>query len=319
MGNKVRVGAIQAEPVWLDLQGGVRKVVSLIEQAAKDGINVLGFPEVFIPGYPWSITTEPAITNTEFVAEYQANSLGRESAEMDKIRASVKKAGIFVVLGYSERARGSLYMAQSFIDPSGAIVLHRRKIKPTYTERAVWGEGQADSLTNVIQTPHFGRIGALNCWEHFQPLLRYNEYCQGVDIHVASWPLFWDRPENLPGSYNSQASPNRLTGQFMAMEGSCFVLVATQILTEENRERTKLRNVPFVKTPGGGFAMIFGPDGKPLVPAFDPGHQGILAADIDLGDIDYAKQVLDVVGHYSRPDLLSLNVNKEPAKHVHYV
>lgn len=117
---------------------------------------------------------------------------------MDKIRAAVKEAGIFVVLGYSERHNNSIYIAQSFIAPSGDIVLHRRKLKPTSVERSVWGDGQAESLKCVADSP-FGKIGGLNCWEHLQPLLRYYEYSQGVDIHVAGWPPFWEMPEGVPG------------------------------------------------------------------------------------------------------------------------
>lgn len=135
-----------------------------------------------------SIWTEPYLDNVGIFHEYMASSLVRESPEMDQIREAVKKAGIFIVLGYFERDGDSLYIAQSFIDPTGAIVLHRRKIKPTGAERAIWGEGQGEeTLVNVADSP-FGRIGALNCWEHFQPLLRYHEYSQGVDIHIAGWP-----------------------------------------------------------------------------------------------------------------------------------
>lgn len=103
---------------------------------------------------------------------------------MKRILDAVKKAGMFVVLGYSERDGASLYMAQSFISPEGEIVHHRRKIKPTHVERTIWGEGQAESLKCVVPSK-FGKIGALNCWEHLQPLLRYYEYSQGVQIHVA--------------------------------------------------------------------------------------------------------------------------------------
>lgn len=108
----------------------------------------------------------------------------RDSVQMRRIQAAVKEAGMFVVLGYSERDGGSLYMAQSFISPEGEIVHHRRKIKPTHVERTIWGEGQAESLKCVVSSP-YGNIGALNCWEHLQPLLRYYEYSQGVQIHVA--------------------------------------------------------------------------------------------------------------------------------------
>ena len=102
----------------------------------------------------------------------------------------------------------------------------------------------------------------------------------------------------------------------MAFEGATFVLVSTQLLTAENIEKTKLTNSPFAEAPGGGFAMIYGPDGAPLVDPLPPDEEGILYANIDLSTIDFAKQLIDVVGHYSRPDLLSLQVNKETAKHV---
>ena len=102
----------------------------------------------------------------------------------------------------------------------------------------------------------------------------------------------------------------------MAFEGATFVLVCTQVLAAENKDKTKLTDSPFVEAPGGGFSMIYGPDGAPLVEPLSPGEEGILCADIDLSTIDLAKQLIDVVGHYSRPDLLSLQVNKETAKHV---
>jgi nitrilase len=128
--------------------------------------------------------TSSVIENTHIIHEYMANSMSRDSVQMRRIQAAVKEAGMFVVLGYSERDGGSLYMAQSFISPEGEIVHHRRKIKPTHIERTIWGEGQAESLKCVVPSP-YGNIGALNCWEHLQPLLRYYEYSQGVQIHVA--------------------------------------------------------------------------------------------------------------------------------------
>lgn len=112
MTRKIKVGAVQAEPGWLDLQASVDKTISLIEDAGKQGVNVLGFPEVFIPGYPWSIWHHSPLANTQFIHEYVGNSLTRDSPEMDKIRKAVKAAGLFAVLGYSERDGGSIYIAQ---------------------------------------------------------------------------------------------------------------------------------------------------------------------------------------------------------------
>ena len=263
------------------------------------------------------------------------NSLVRNSKEMDQIRRAVKEAGIFVVLGHSERDGGSLYIAQSFISPQGEIVLHRRKIKPTHVERAIWGDGQADCLQVVVDSP-FGRVGGLNCWEHLQPLLRYNEYSQGVQIHVASWPPMFSLPEDNVTQWQFSATNegSKLASQNLAMEGGAFVLVATQVLTEPNLKKLNLANSPMcqavsdslsvtertlsnpVVQPGGGFSMIFGPDGRPLVKALPAGVEGILHVDVELRDIDYSKAMIDTVGHYSRPDLLSLCINPKIAKVV---
>lgn len=316
--TKVRVGAVQAEPVWLDLQGSVDKTITIIQKAAAEGIQVLGFAEVYIPGYPWAIWTKSVVENTELIHKYMANSLSRISPEMDRIRAAAKEGGIFVVLGYSERDGASLYIAQSFIDITGEIIHHRRKIKPTHVERSIWGDGQADSLKSVVDTP-FGKVGALNCWEHLQPLLRYYEYCQGVQIHVAAWPPMFPDPDQakVKWPYHETDVANSMCSQFLAIEGAAFVLVATQVVTELNLEKLNMADgFPLYKVPGGGFSMIYGPDGRPIGRALPAGEEGVVAADIDLADIDYAKGMIDTVGHYSRPDLLSLKVHMKPAKIV---
>ncbi|EXJ93640.1 hypothetical protein A1O1_02032 [Capronia coronata CBS 617.96] len=319
----VKIAAVQAEPAWNDLQGGVNKVVSIVQEAAKNGTEILGFPEVFIPGYPWAMWSQPVSGNALYMDEYYHNSLVKESPEMDRIREAVREAGIFVVLGYSERDKGSLYMAQSFIDPTGTIVHHRRKIKPTHVERAYWGDGQTESLTTTVQSP-YARVSALNCWEHSQPLLRYYTYWQNPDIHVACWPLIWDMPEDgSPWQWHITPEASQRFSQVLAMEGACFVMMATQLMTEKNRKKCLVENYPYARTPGGGFAMIYGPDGTELVKPLDPGEEGILYAEVDLNKRALAKHNLDPVGHYSRPDLLSLRVTKHSAKHpgtqVHFL
>ncbi|KAH6950069.1 hypothetical protein HG530_001228 [Fusarium avenaceum] len=316
MSKTIKVAAIQAEPVWQDLQGGVAKSISLIQDAAENGANVIGFPEVFIPGYPWSIWGNSPTDNAPWINEYFNNSMEKESPEMDRIRAAVREAGVFVVLGYSERYRGTLYIAQSFIDETGTIVLHRRKIKPTHVERAIYGDGQGESLTNVAETK-FGKVAGLNCWEHTQTLLRYYEYSQDVDIHVSSWPSIF--PQNNPDwPYHITPECCKAFSHVVSMEGACFVLLASQILTEENLEKANVKGFDYTKNGGGGFSMIFSPFGKELVKPLDPSAEGILYADIDLAEKYKAKQNLDIVGHYSRPDALSLRVNRHAAKPVFF-
>ncbi|KAI8717044.1 CN hydrolase domain-containing protein [Fusarium sp. LHS14.1] len=306
-GTKVKLAAIQAEPVWSDLQGSVEKTCQLIQDAAAAGANVIAFPETWIPGYPRYIWRESVRESASKLEEVLANSMRRHSPEMRRIREATKAAGACVVLGYSERDGGSIYMANVFIGPDGTQLHHRRKIKPTSIERSVWGEGQADSLQVVTSTP-YGNIGALNCWENYQPLLRYAEYSQGVDIHVACWPTLSDGDAGSNKGYHVKGSANLKLCQVIAMEGATFVMVASSIYRGPGGELE-----------GPGFSTIFGPDGSELTERLLINQEGFVMAEIDLRDRDAAHRIIDVVGHYSRPDLLSLNIKKEPAKHVHYV
>lgn len=124
----------------------------------------------------------------EMVSEYMKHSLKRDSPEMRAIQECAAANNIAVCLGYSENDNDSLYLSQSIIGKDGSIRMHRRKIKPTHVERTIYGEGSGDSLMNVVDEPDVGRVGALSCWEHSQPLLRYHTYSQGEQIHVAAWP-----------------------------------------------------------------------------------------------------------------------------------
>ncbi|PLN86181.1 putative nitrilase [Aspergillus taichungensis] len=312
----VRVGAIQAEPVYLDLEGGVNKAVKLIQEASEKGVQVLGFPEVWVGGPLWS---QCPLESAGFFSKYIAQSLPRDSPQMRRIQNACKEHSIFVVLGYSEKDNGSIYMAQAFINESGEIIHNRRKIKPTHVERSLWGEGQADSLKCVVDSQH-GRIGALNCWENLQPLLRYYEYSQNVQIHVAAWPSFPAHPREVdsPMPYSNSGEANLRLSQMIAMEGQTFVLCATGVMKAETHELMGVKDRGIFHGDGGGFAMIFGPDGSPLAEPMPVGEEGILTADVDLDAIHAAKNLCDPVGHYSRPDLLSLRVNTVPAKVVHH-
>lgn len=180
------------------------------------------------------------------------NSMAVDSPEMARIQTACAEAHIHIVLGYSQRSGASIYIAQAFISSTGSLLHNRRKIKPTSVERALWGDGQADSLLCVVDTPH-AKLGALNCWENFQPLLRYHEYGLGAQVHVAGWPPFPAHPGSceVEVAYTMTASANRAISQNVAMEGQCFVLCATQIIKEENFARAGVQGKGIFKGVSG--------------------------------------------------------------------
>ncbi|KAJ7060187.1 putative nitrilase [Mycena amicta] len=310
----MKVAAVQAEPAWWDLKAGVAKTISIIKEAASNGAELIGFPESFIPGYPLAIWTQGF--NPEFLAKYRENSLSVQSDEFKEILAATKEAGIWVVLGFTEREGGSTYGGQVIINSDGVVVVHRRKIKATGQERTIWGDGPADSVQNVVDGPNGIKVGALNCWEHLQPLLRYHTYSQGVQIHVSSWPLFISKTEHNALDAQSSSESNAFQSKFTAMEGQTFVISSTQTLKAENVEIAGVKGESMWEKGGGGFAAIYGPDGTELTPPTERDEEVILYADIDVNDIKLAKLLADPVGHYSRPDLLSLKVNATPRPHV---
>ncbi|KAJ7108892.1 putative nitrilase, partial [Mycena crocata] len=315
----IRVAAIQAEPAWWDLKAGVAKAISLIKEAASNGAELVGFPESFIPGYPMSIWAQPF--NPVFLTKFQQNSLSVNSPEFKEILAATKEAGIWVVLGFSELDGSSMYASQVIISSEGVVVLHRRKLKATYQatgqERTIWGDAPGDSLQSAVKGPGGVVVGALNCWEHLQPLLRFHHYSLGVQIHVAGWPYCDSVANGAPPQFSSDAQT--LQSKFTALEGQTFVIASTQMMSKSNAELCGYVWSHFCRDAfGGGFAAIYAPDGTQLTPPTKPDEEIILYADIDLAAIPMAKLTADPVGHYSRPDLLSLRVNARPAPLVSY-
>ncbi|EEB97842.1 hypothetical protein MPER_02752, partial [Moniliophthora perniciosa FA553] len=167
-----------------------------------------------------------------------------------------------------------MYAAQSIISSTGEVVLHRRKLKPTGHERTIWGDAPADSLKTTVQGPDGVTIGALNCWENVQPLLRFHHYSQGVQIHVASWPFFGAIADGAAPQASSDFAAT--VSRFAAMEGPMFVISSTHILRPENVTLCGLDGTSWDPKRGGGFAAIYGPDGVQLTPPVDPGEEKIL-------------------------------------------
>lgn len=309
---KFKAAAVQASPVFLDLDGTIDKCVALIGEAAGNGARLIAFPETFIPGYPWFIWLDSPAWGMQFVQRYHDNSLVYGSPEAERIAAAARDNGIIVVMGHSEKQGGSLYMGQWVIDDDGQTIAQRRKLKPTHVERTVFGEGDGSDLT-VFDTK-LGRVGALCCWEHLQPLSKYAMYAQNEQVHIAAWPSF---SLYRGGAYALGPEVNNAASRIYAVEGGCFVIapcatvsddMVAMLCTDDMKKQLLLA--------GGGFACIYAPDGQLMHEPLPEGEEGLVYADIDLGMISLAKAAADPAGHYARPDVTRLLLDKTPGDRV---
>lgn len=298
----VRVAAVQIAPDLESGSGTLQRVLAAIVDAAAQGAKLVVFPETFVPWYPYfSFVYPPYATGGEHLRLYE-NAVVVPGPVTEAVAAAAREHGIVVVLGVNERDHGSLYNAQLIFDADGALLLKRRKITPTFHERMIWGQGDGAGL-KVVDTA-VGRIGALACWEHYNPLARYALMAQHEEIHVAQFP------GSLVGPIFAQQI--EVTIRHHALESGCFVINATGWLTPEQIARIapdeKLRG-PLT---GGCMTAIISPEGSHVAPPLTEG-EGMLIADIDLAMITKRKRMMDSVGHYARPELLSLILDNRPA------
>lgn len=311
---KYTAAVVQATPVYLDLDATIEKTVALIAEAATHGARLINFPETWVPGYPYWAWLGSAAWSAQWIQRYYDNSLELDTDAERRVADAAREHGIHVVLGCSLRDGGSLYMGQIIYDAEGRRVAARRKLKPTYLERAVFGEGQGDGL--AVHDTELGRLGALCCWEHYQPLTKYAMYSMNEQVHAAAWPSF----SLMPQVYALGPELNDAASQMYAGEGGCFVLAASMPVTEELVEQ--LCDTPDKRElllVGGGRSMIFGPDGSRLCEYLPPDQEGILYAELDLGLISLAKAAADPAGHYARPDVTRLVLNQRASAPVEHV
>jgi aliphatic nitrilase len=244
-----------------------------------------------------------------FVPEYSANSIVADSEQDQRLQEAAKRNNMQVIMGVSENVGGTLYMGQWHYGSDGQIISRRRKLKPTHVERTIFGEGDGSDMV-VVETD-IGRVGALCCWEHLQPLSKYAMFSQNEQIHAAAWPSF---SLYKGAAYALGADLNMAASQMYAAEGQCFVLAACATVSQEMFDR--LCDTPAKQqflTTGGGYARVFGPDGSPLSEPLDEHAEGFAVAEIDLSMISIAKAAADPCGHYSRPDVFRLMFNRKPS------
>jgi nitrilase len=302
-----RIAIVQHAPVFLDRIATLAKAVGLVDEAAGAGARLVVFPETFVPGYPawiWRLRPGPDQALIEHLhARLRNEAVDLAGDDLAPLQEAAARHGVTVVCGIQERetrfSRGTLYNSAVVIAPDGSVLNRHRKLMPTNPERMVWGFGDATGLT-VVDTP-CGRVGTLICWENYMPLARCALYAQGMEIHVA--PTY-DSGERCTASL-----------QHLAREGGCWVLGSGCAFQGRDIAPALPGKARLYEDPdewiNPGDSVVVAPGGKivagPLHEAF-----GILYAEIDLERVGMAKRNLDVAGHYARPDLFQLQVNRRP-------
>lgn len=296
-----KLAAIQAAPVYFDADASVEKACRLIQDAGKQGVTLAAFSETWLPGYPFWVWEQ---LNMQMAKEYIANAVEIPSASTDQLCDAARAANIDVVIGVAERdsvTKGTVYCALLFIGSEGKILGRHRKLKPTHRERTVWGEGDGSSL--VVYERSYGKISGLNCWEHNMVLPGYTLMAQGTQIHVAAWPgdgATYSRHLFLSQAFASQA------GAYVIDVGA---LLSPDVVPKAYKELAEARIQP-------GESHIINPFGD--ITAGPAEGEMVLTAEGSTEELFGAKAFCDAGGHYTRPDIFQLHVNRTPRQRVIY-
>ncbi len=313
-GETLTVGLAQIAPVWLDRAGTLAKILEQVRAAQDAGCQLVAFGEGLLPGYPfWIERTNGAVFNSPLQKEIHAHYLDQavqiEAGHLDALCTAAREWGMTVVLGCIERPldRGghSLYASLVYIDADGIIQSVHRKLMPTYEERLTWSPGDGNGL-RVHKVGAF-TVGGLNCWENWMPLARAALYGQGEDLHIAIWP----------GSAQNTQDITR----FIAIESRSFILSVSGLMRASDFPKDT-PHLSAITAKGeeflaNGGSCIAGPDGKWLVEPL-VGEEKLIVATIDHRRVREERQNFDPSGHYSRPDVLQLSINRQRQRAISF-
>lgn len=310
----LRLALAQIAPVWLDREATVAKISDWVRRASADGARLVAFGEAIAPGYPfWIEHTDGARFESplqkQLFAHYAAQAVDLSRDDLAPVREAARDGRIWVALGIIERARErghSLYCSLVLIDDAGDIRNVHRKLMPTHEERLAWSPGDGHGLRCFALDSFV--LGALNCWENWMPLARSALYAQGQDLHIATWP----------GNVRNTQDITR----HMAREGRSYVASVSGLLRREDipahiPHADLLREaLPAVCADGG--SCVAGPDGEWLIEPCT-GEERLLTCELDPACVRAERQNFDPFGHYSRPDVLELRVNRTRQRGAQFV
>ncbi|MFD3705057.1 nitrilase-related carbon-nitrogen hydrolase [Nocardia sp. NPDC058658] len=276
MAIRIRAAAVQAEPAWLYLPAGVAQTIGFIEDAGAGGAQLVAFPEVFLPGYPWWLWLNAVDWGSEFRSRYLANAMTRDGAEMTAIADAAQWAGVWVVLGFAERVGDEVYMAQAIVSPAGLVQVSRKQW-PTQLEREVFADGVVPS---VVYHTELGRVGVLGGADHLCPDRRVDLWRE--QVHVAAFSgftVYHEVGDDIVVAVNSTVAEQyaRDSGTVVIAPTALVPMTGWSVVDARSPEHLLLSG-------GGGVARILGPDGRDLVRPLPPGKPGLLFADIELDE-----------------------------------